>query len=45
MEPESFDHHVLVIRAKVVSPQCQKELTHGALFFVSIMEGQQKNKT
>ena len=38
VESRSVDHHVQVIRAEVVSSQCQKELTHWALFFVSITE-------
>ena len=41
VETGSVDHHVQVIRAEVVSSQCQKELTHGTLLFVSVTEDRQ----
>ena len=41
VETGGVDHHVQVVRAEVVSSHCQKELTHGALFFDSITEEHQ----
>jgi len=45
VETGSVGRHAKVIRAGVVSPQCQKELTQRALFFVSTTEEQKKNTT
>ena len=36
VESGGVDHYAQAIRAEVVSSQCRKELTHGALIFVSI---------